>query len=68
MGCMLVLGATSDIAHAVARRFADDGWKLILAARNVSSLERLAKDIQIRTRKDVLSIPFDVLDTNSHKT
>ena len=67
MGCILILGATSDIACAVARRFAGEGWRLILAARSTASLERLSKDIQARTGREVVSIAFDVLDMDSHK-
>ena len=68
MGCMLVLGATSDIASAVARRFAEEGWKLILAARNTDSLERISRDIQVRSGKEVMTACFDVMDIDSHKT
>jgi short-subunit dehydrogenase len=64
---MLILGATSDMARAVARRFAGEGWSLILAARNTALLERLSKDIQVRTGREVVSVSFDVLDTDSHK-
>jgi len=64
---MLILGATSDIARAVARRFAGEGWSLILAARNTALLERLTKDIQVRTGRKVVSVFFDVLDMDSHK-
>jgi decaprenylphospho-beta-D-erythro-pentofuranosid-2-ulose 2-reductase len=67
MGCMLVLGATSDIARAVARRFAAEGWGLILAARNPHLLERLSRDIQVRYGNKVVSVLFDVLDMDSHK-
>ncbi len=68
MGCMLVLGATSDIASAVARRFAEKGWKLILAARNTDSLERVSRDIHVRSGKEVMTACFDVMDIDSHKT
>jgi len=64
---MLILGATSDIARAVARRFAGEGWRLILAARSTASLLRLSTDIQVRTGREVVSVSFDVLDINSHK-
>ncbi len=67
MGCMLILGATSDIACAVARRFAGEGWRIILAARSPSSLERLSRDIQVRYGIEAVSVSFDVLDMDSHK-
>lgn len=67
MGCMLVLGATSDIAAASARRFAEDGWKPILAARDTASLERIAADLHVRSGKDVATVCFDAADIDSHK-
>lgn len=67
MACMLILGANSDISRAVARRFACEGWRLILAARSPALLERLTRDIQVRYERDALSVPFDVLDMASHK-
>jgi decaprenylphospho-beta-D-erythro-pentofuranosid-2-ulose 2-reductase len=68
MGCMLILGATSDIARAVARRFAAEGWGLILAARSPLLLERIYRDIQVRYGNKVVSVLFDVLDMDSHKS
>ncbi|MFH0997890.1 MAG: SDR family oxidoreductase [Pseudomonadota bacterium] len=67
MGCLLILGATSDIARAVARRFAGEGWRLILASRSPALLERLSIDIQVRYGREVVSVSFDVLDIDSHK-
>lgn len=39
---VLVTGASAGIGLAVARRFAQEGARLALAARSTQSLERLA--------------------------
>ena len=33
-GTLLLVGATSDIGHAVAARYAQAGWRILLAARD----------------------------------
>ena len=44
----LVVGATSDIGRAVARRFGRDGWALQLAGRDLEQLEAEARDLRLR--------------------
>jgi decaprenylphospho-beta-D-erythro-pentofuranosid-2-ulose 2-reductase len=63
----LILGATSDMALAIARTFADHGYSLTLAARNVDKLKAIEADIVIRHRVDVMSVQFDALDMASHQ-
>jgi short-subunit dehydrogenase len=59
----LLLGATSDLARALARRLAADGWGLTLAARNASELERIVADLALRPGAGpVRGIAFDALD------
>lgn len=59
----LVLGATSDLARALARRLAAEGWGLTLAARNAVELERIAADLALRPGSGpVRHVPFDALD------
>lgn len=57
----LVIGATSDIGRAAARRLADEGWALQLAARDPAQLEREARDIRTRTGAAVTLHRCDVL-------
>ena len=66
MSYVLIIGAKSDIAKAVARRYAKEGYNLYLAARKSSALEELANDIKIRTQKDVKCVELDILDYASH--
>lgn len=57
----LVIGATSDIGRAVARRLADSGYRMQLAARNPAWLEREARDIRVRCGVAVTEYHCDVL-------
>ncbi len=66
MGHILILGAKSEMAKATARQYAQSGYNLILAARDVTYLTDLVKDIKIRCEVEVELIEFDVLDYPSH--
>jgi hypothetical protein len=67
MSYILIIGAKSDIAKAVAREYAAHGFDLILAARNVEELNGFASDIKIRYNKTVMLKEFDLVDFASHK-
>jgi len=45
---VLIVGATSAVAEALARRLVARGWNLFLAARNDMLVETLAKDLRVR--------------------
>jgi len=64
---ILVLGATSDIALAVAHEYARHGYHLYLAAREPEKLEADITDLRVRYRTEVRSVLFDVLDFPSHE-
>lgn len=63
---VLILGARSGIARAVARRFAAQGHPLQLAARDPATLEADAADLALRHGIDVTLHEFDALDTGAH--
>ena len=67
MSYVLIIGAKSDIAKAVAREYAKDGYDLYLAARNVSELEGFKKDIEIRSNRRVQLKEFDMVAFDSHQ-
>lgn len=46
---ILIIGASSDIAQASAFSFMQDGWEVILAGRDISTLNAIAIDLKIRT-------------------
>jgi decaprenylphospho-beta-D-erythro-pentofuranosid-2-ulose 2-reductase len=63
---ILLLGATSEIALAIARRCAAAKARVALAARSVGRLEADAEDIRIRYGSEVTLHEFDVLDIEQH--
>jgi len=66
-GAVLILGARSDIAMALAHRFAKAEYDIQLAARNAESLEASRCDIELRYKVTVTLHEFDALDITSHK-
>ena len=64
---LLVLGALSDIARAVAHRYAREGYSITLAARQPERLQPEAADLEIRYGVKVHIAPaFDALAMDSH--
>ena len=63
---VLILGATSDIAQALAHKFAGQGFSLTLAARQSDRLADTASDIKIRHSTPVEVVEFDALDFAGH--
>ncbi len=63
---VLILGATSAIAHATARRFARDGARLVLAARDAERLAANAADLRARGATAVETVAFDALAFDQH--
>lgn len=68
MGYVLIVGAKSDMAKAVAREYAKNGYDIYLAARDTEMLKPLAKDIVIRTGCKVELLELDILDFESHQS
>ena len=67
MGYILIIGAKSDIAKALARQYAENGYDLYLAARQADSLEPLAQDISVRFGRKVRCAELDMLDFDNHQ-
>lgn len=65
---VLILGAKSDMAQAIARQLAAQSCNLMLAGRNPDSMNDLAADLRIRSGADVTALEFDALDCASHKS
>jgi decaprenylphospho-beta-D-erythro-pentofuranosid-2-ulose 2-reductase len=60
---ILVIGATSAIAQQVARRYAETGAHLFLAARSAGHLEAVAADLQARGAAAVDTFVVDADDS-----
>ncbi len=58
---VLITGATSGIGLGCARKFAENGDKLILTGRNEQKLEEIRKELADKGTK-VLTLVFDVRD------
>jgi hypothetical protein len=63
---VLILGATSGMARAIARAFAAEGHDIMLAARDVSRLEDDRADLVTRHGVEVSLHAFDALDLDAH--
>lgn len=63
---ILIIGATSAIAEAVARLYADEGGRLFLLARSKEKLDTIATDLAIRGASSVGSATLDVNAIESH--
>jgi decaprenylphospho-beta-D-erythro-pentofuranosid-2-ulose 2-reductase len=66
METVLILGATSDIGIAIAKRFAAGKYNIQLAARRPEQLGPLESDIKIRYGVECDSYVFDALKYNTH--
>ncbi|MEO6915432.1 MAG: SDR family NAD(P)-dependent oxidoreductase, partial [Chitinophagaceae bacterium] len=67
MATVLILGATSDMAMAIANKFASEKYDIQLASRNVSQLNPLVSDLAIRHKVNCTLHTFDALDLKSHE-
>ena len=66
MSYVLIIGAKSDIAQAIAKKYAENNYDLYLAARQVNELNIFAKDLAIRSKQTVQCVELDILDVASH--
>lgn len=67
MSYILIVGAKSDIAKAIARKYSAAGYDLYLAGRAVDELKDFAQDIQVRSQRQVTCLELDILDYSSHE-
>jgi len=68
MSYILIIGAKSDIAKAVAREYAKNGYDIYLAGRDINELEAFSQDIKVRSSSDVVLLELDILDYESHQS
>lgn len=65
---LLVLGGTSEIAAAIARRLVERRCRtVVLATRDTTATAELACDLEARGATTVETVPFDALDTAGHE-
>ena len=63
---VLITGATSGIGQACARKFAENGDKLILTGRNEEALKAIRQELSAK-EAEVLTMTFDVRDRETAK-
>lgn len=63
---VLIIGATSAIATAVARRYAAASARLFLVGRRMPALQALADDLRVRGAAEVDCAELDANDIASH--
>ena len=66
MSTVLILGATSDMGVAIARKFAAEKYNIQLAARKPDQLQPLQSDLQIRYGITCTTHQFDALAFHTH--
>lgn len=65
---VLILGASSEVALAIADQLASESCELILAARHVDRLTPVQSDLSIRFGIKVMLSEFDALYPDTHLT
>ena len=59
---VFITGASSGIGAACARKFAKEGYTLLLNARSEDKLQALKTELENAYSTDILLLPFDVRD------
>jgi decaprenylphospho-beta-D-erythro-pentofuranosid-2-ulose 2-reductase len=67
MPTVLLLGASSDMSVAIARKMAAKGYNIQLAARNCQRLIPLQSDLTVRSQIQCTVHEFDAVDFSSHE-
>lgn len=60
MKLALVTGATSGIGRATAIKLAENSYNLILTGRRSEQLDALKREIEVKYKRDVLTLNFDI--------
>jgi decaprenylphospho-beta-D-erythro-pentofuranosid-2-ulose 2-reductase len=68
MSTVLILGATSDIGFAIAKKFASEKYAIQLAARNINQLTTFQSDIAIRYGVPCSVHSIDAENFESHQS
>lgn len=65
---ILIIGAKSQIANAIAYKFAANDFNILLASRDSSDLVNLQQDLSIKFNIDVKLYALDILDVEYFST
>jgi decaprenylphospho-beta-D-erythro-pentofuranosid-2-ulose 2-reductase len=64
---IMIIGATSSIAHETAKHFAKNHAQLYLVARNSEKLEAISNDLKVRGAKSVETHQLDLNNLDQHQ-
>lgn len=64
---ILILGATSTLAHETAKLFARDGASMVLVARSAAKLQAVRDDLNVRGAREIETIIADLSDVTHHQ-
>ncbi len=64
---ILIIGATSTIAHSCAVKWAENGARLFLVARNDDKLQQISQDLKARGAESVGSYVADLTNFDLHQ-
>ena len=64
---VLIIGAQSDIAKSLAKKFAENNYDLILTARNIDQLKTQSTDLKVRYSIDIDIHEFNILTSNNYE-
>lgn len=68
MPTVFVTGATAGFGKAIAIKFSQHGWDVIINGRREDRLRKLEDEIKAATGVKVLSLPFDIRDNHAVET
>lgn len=68
MGVALITGASRGIGSLVAPGLVADGWRVVLAARDLSSVSRSADELNGENSNTALAVRMDITDPESVRT
>ncbi len=66
MPTVLILGATSEMAMAIAKKFGSENYNIQLAARNIEQIKPLQSDIAIRYNVSCTLHSFNATAFDTH--
>lgn len=61
-GTVFITGASSGIGEGCARKFAENGYRLILNGRNTEKLTAIKNELEEKFNSSICLLPFDVRD------
>lgn len=65
---IVVVGASGGIGSALTHKLAQEGTRLVLAARDNTRLAHLVSELPITNREQILTVPTDITDPSQVET